>query len=332
MSKQKQARIRHRALDRCLKSPKKYYMEGLVEACSQDIGQTVSRRTVYQDLLDMEEEYDNCFISRVYDGQNKVISYKDKSYSIINQPITTNEANQLKEALFTLSRFKGMPQFEWVEEILVKLDSGFDISKTNNRVIEYQQNESLKGKEYITQLYEAITFTKSLTIKYKSFTQTKEETFVLHPYYLKQFNNRWFIFGKKDGTDFPSSHYALDRIIEIKDSKKKYIPNKTIEFEDYFFDFVGVTENKKNPIEEVVLKVKNTRLPYIETKPLHGSQSGVIDRGKTHSLVTLKKIRRNPELEALILSYGDDIEVVKPISFRNEIKKKIASLHKAYEE
>ena len=95
MSKQKQARMRHRVLDRCLKSPKKYYMEDLIDSISQEIGQSISPRTVYQDLLDMEEEYENCIINRVYDGQNKVISYEDKSYSIINQPITTNEANQL---------------------------------------------------------------------------------------------------------------------------------------------------------------------------------------------------------------------------------------------
>ena len=76
--------------------------------------------------------------------------------------------------------------------------------------------------------------------------------------------------------------------------------------------------------------MKNERLPYIQTKPLHGSQSKMIDFGKTHSIITLKKIRRNSELESLILSYGDDIEVVEPKIFRNEMKKRVKAMFDKY--
>lgn len=338
MSLLKHPQVRYRCIDNCLRNPgKSYTIDNLLEECNKAIAnfdgsKGVEKRTIYKDINYLDSIIDSkiCEIKRIRDGHQIYFRYSDLSYSINNQPVNEMEAIQLKEALFTLSRFKGMPQFEWIEEISVRLDSGLGLSNTGSTVIESQQNEFLKGRDFIGPIYNAIIYEKSLNITYKSFTQAKSETFILHPYYLKEFNNRWFIFGKKDGTNFASSHYALDRIVEAVEAKKKYIKNKEIDFTEYFNDIVGVTIKETNPIETIVLKVKNERLPYIQTKPLHGSQSNMIDFGKTHSIITLKKIRRNPELESLILSYGDDIEIIEPKIFRNDMKKRVKAMFDKY--
>ena len=99
-------------------------------------------------------------------------------------------------------------------------------------------------------------------------------------------------------------------------------------------EYIGVTALNipinNTVLKNKVLKVKNERLPYILTKPLHGSQSSKVEEGKTHSIVILKKIRRNPELESLIFSYADDIEVLEPKTFRSEIKKRIKAMNEQY--
>ena len=43
----------------------------------------------------------------------------------------------------------------------------------------------------------------------------KEIDFIIHPYYLKQFNNRWFLFGLNDQYK-TISNLALDRIIDFE--------------------------------------------------------------------------------------------------------------------
>lgn len=326
--------VRYRKLDSCLRNPgRNYTIEDLVNECNKvlkEYGKKVEKRQVYKDLNFMDTDL-GAPIIKLRDGHKIIYRYEDMSFSINNQPINEMEANQLKEALFTLSRFKGMPQFEWVDELAVKLDSGLGLSSNDSAVIEFQQNEFLKGLEHITPIYNAIiNKNKALSITYQSFTQSHSETFIFHPHYLKQFNNRWFVFGKKDGTTFSSSHYALDRIIEIKDAKKKFEKNQGINYKDHFDEIVGVTFIERNTAESVVLKVKNERLPYILTKPLHGSQSSKVEEGKTHSIVILKKIRRNPELESLIFSYADDIEVLEPKTFRSEIKKRIKAMNEQY--
>ena len=53
--------------------------------------------------------------------------------------------------MLTLSRFKGMPQFEWIDEITARLDSGLGLSpKYKQDFIEFDQNNYLKGLEFIT--------------------------------------------------------------------------------------------------------------------------------------------------------------------------------------
>ncbi|MEA4936558.1 MAG: hypothetical protein VB102_07950 [Paludibacter sp.] len=34
-----------------------------------------------------------------------------------------------------------MPQFEWVNEIAARLDSGLDLSKLGDQIIEFEQND-----------------------------------------------------------------------------------------------------------------------------------------------------------------------------------------------
>jgi predicted DNA-binding transcriptional regulator YafY len=150
---------------------------------------------------------------------------------------------------------------------------------------------------------------------------------VLHPYFLKQYNNRWYVFGKNDVSQFVMN-LALDRITTIQESKKKFIPNKSIDFNEYFEDIVGVTLSNEGVVQNIVLKVSNLLFPYIQTKPIHGSQK-VKEQGASYTVISLDLIP-NYELESLILSYGEGVEILKPKSFRDKIKKRIELMNINY--
>lgn len=88
---------------------------------------------------------------------------------------------------------------------------------------------------------------------------------------MKQYNNRWFLFGFNE--EFKEmSNLAIDRIISLNEINLKYRTNNEIDFEEYFEDVVGVTIRTDVPIEKVLIKVTNEVWPYIKSKPLHGSQ------------------------------------------------------------
>jgi len=335
MSINKNAILRFRVLDKCFRNPgKKYFIEDLIDLCSNalfeesSLSNGISRRQIFEDIKFMESKNGwNIPLERIRDGHRVYYRYSDLSFSINNQPLNESEENQLKEALLTLSRFKGMPQFEWVDEISARLDSGLGLSHNNEKIIEFDQNNFLKGLEFITPIYNSILYKKAINIEYKSFKQDISQSIIFHPYYLKQYNNRWYVFGKNDSSQF-IMNLALDRITAIEESKKKYIPNKSIDFNEYFEDIIGVTLNNEGKVEEVVIKVSNELLPYIKTKPIHGSQK-LKEQGASHTLVSLDLIP-NYELESLILSYGEGLEVLQPKLLREKIKKRIELINNNY--
>jgi predicted DNA-binding transcriptional regulator YafY len=331
----KHAIIRYQTLDKCFRNPgRRYYIEDLIEACNNsiyeftgtDIG--IKRRQIFEDIKFMESPQGwNIPLEHNREGHKVYYRYADKSFSINNQPLNETEENQLKEALLTLSRFKGMPQFEWVDEISARLDSGLGLSHNADKIIEFDQNNYLKGLEHITPIYNSILYKKAINIEYKSFKQDANQEIVFHPYFLKQYNNRWYVFGKNDVSQF-IMNLALDRITTIQESKKKFIPNKSIDFNEYFEDIVGVTLSNEGVVQNIVLKVSNLLFPYIQTKPIHGSQK-VKEQGASHTLVSLDLIP-NYELESLILSYGEGLEVLQPKSLREKIKKRIELINNNY--
>ena len=62
--------------------------------------------------------------------------------------------------------------------------------------------------------------------------------FVIHPYFLKQYNNRWFVFGKNDLNGY-ILNLALDRMIHVSENRKKLIPNTEINFDEYFESLIS---------------------------------------------------------------------------------------------
>ena len=203
MATNKNATIRYQTLNRCFRNPgRKYYIEDLIKACNESLldidpySTGIKRRQVFDDIKFMRDSQGfDAPIESYKDGKKVYYRYNDTSFSINNQPLNENEANQLKEALLTISRFKGMPQFEWVDEISARLDSGLGLSNKSGKIIEFEQNSYLRGLEHITPIYNAILYQKVVEIEYRSFKQDLPQTIVFHPYFLKQYNNRWYIFG-----------------------------------------------------------------------------------------------------------------------------------------
>ncbi len=335
MATNKHAIIRYQTLDKCFRNPgKRYFIEDLIEECNNtiyefsgnDIG--IKRRQIFEDIKFMESPQGwNIPLEHNRDGHKVYYRYADKSFSINNQPLNETEENQLKEALLTLSRFKGMPQFEWVDEISTRLDSGLGLSHKTDKIIEFDQNNYLKGLEHITPIYNSILYKMAIDVDYKSFKQEASQSVVLHPYFLKQYNKRWFLFGKSEVSE-GLMNLALDRIISIKESKKKFIPNRSIDFNEYFEDIVGVTLSNEETVQNIVLEVSNNLMPYIQTKPIHGSQK-MIEHGENHTLISLDLIP-NYELEALILSYGEGIKVLLNGEFRDKINTRIKKMFELY--
>ncbi|MBS1584925.1 MAG: WYL domain-containing protein [Bacteroidetes bacterium] len=258
--------------------------------------------------IDLDEEFK--------DGRTRYYRYSDPDFSINNMPLNEIEVDNLKSAIELLSQFKGMPQFEWMNETISKLQQNIKPAK-QKEIMSFDANQYLKGIEWLGELYNSIQYKKVLTITYQDFNAPDPYELEFHPYYLKQYNNRWFVFGYNPAKDIPTWNLALDRIKDIKQVKGKYRPDQT-NWDEYFDDIIGVTipENKK--VEKVELSIASNTAKYILSKPLHHSQTQIkmLDSDQVHIVL---KVMVNRELINTILSFGDNITVLKPAGLRKEI-------------
>ena len=201
-----------------------------------------------------------------------------------------------------------------------------DLNCNSDTIISFDYNQKLTGIERMADLFNYIVQGKVLNIKYRSFRSNAEKLFVIHPYYLKEYNSRWFLLGY-DQKRKAISNLALDRIISIKvNNNVLYKDNTMIDFDTYFKDIIGVTIPNDRTIEKVVLKFTPERFPYVATKPLHPTQRTINEKECTVELSVIP----NKELQAAILHYGADVEVLEPESLRQSFQEIAERMYEHY--
>jgi len=337
MATNKNALIRYKVLDNCFRNPgRRYFIGDLIDDCEKlllEIDQEsngISRRQIFEDIAFMEsKEGWEIELARLRDGKKVYYRYKDINFSINNMPLNEVEINQLKAAVDILSQFKGMPQFEWVNELVPKLKQGIASDETSVTIMEFDSNQYLKGIEHLGTLHNAIYYKKVLSISYQPFENEVPFEIIIHPSFLKQYNNRWFLFGYNPEKDKNDWNLAIDRIASIKEITGKYQKNTTIDWQEYFEDIIGVTKPIDANVENVVLHFYGRTGNYMESKPLHGSQKSKWLNEKVFE-VNLQLII-NYELERLILSYADSVSVIQPASLAKVIKNRMKKALEQYQ-
>jgi predicted DNA-binding transcriptional regulator YafY len=109
----------------------------------------------------------------------------------------------------------------------------------------------------------------------------------------------------------------------------KYIPNHEIDFNTYFDDIIGTSKYKDQKLTFITLKLSPFIANYFDTKPITSNQKKVKlnDDGFYYTSI---KVRPNNELYALLLSYGEGLEVVSPPEVRIQMQLRIEKMNKMY--
>jgi len=332
----KNALIRYKVLDTCFRNrQRKWTLDMLVDKVSdalyeyEGISKGASVRTIQYDIQMMRSDKLG-YNAPIIVVDKKYYTYEDSKYSITNLPISQTDMQQMSEAVELLKQFKGFEHFNNLNDVVQKLeDHVYSTSKKQASIIHFEKNERLTGIHFLDTLYKAIQHKKVLAILYKSFKAESANTIVLHPWWLKEYKNRWFLFGKKADTIL---NLALDRIISIDFAEHIiYQPSIIESVDDYFKDIIGVTMSMSLRPEMVRFWVDAHNAPYIETKPLHHSQT-TIEKYADGSVIYEIKVQLNFELERELLGFGASLKVISPDKLRKKMIKIIENQAKLYQE
>lgn len=329
----KNALLRYRILDRCFSDRHHYYdIEDLVNKVNETFldmyGKTVSFRQIRADLSYMKDRvsFDAPIEAVPYDGKKCYYRYSDPDFSIFNSDLSNEEVVKLRSTIEMLGRFRGIPGNAWLEEVISNLEYRFGVKANKGDYVAFDQNEQLKGLEHLSTIIDATVNHQPLLIEYRSY-KGNEKIITIHPYHVKEFNNRWFLFGLEQSAHSDRiANRALDRIVKISLSDASFIPNTTINFKTYFDDVIGVTVPENTEVEHIVLKFEKDRFPYIVSKPIHHSQKVLSE----DECVLQIDVRLNNELYSRIFSFFPQVEVLQPTWLREDFQKKISENLKKY--
>lgn len=209
---------------------------------------------------------------------------------------------------------------------LMSIDSLLKDSKELSDQILFEPIPS--GEKFLPPIIEAMRDKTAIEMTYQSFTRQKPATFIVEPYCLKMFKQRWYMLAHSTGRD-KTLIYSLDRIHALEPTTQKYKLPKDFNAEAYFKNTYGVTGMDEEP-EDIEICIDAMQANYLRTLPLHSSQEE-IERNDDYSIFRFHMVPSYEFLQEL-RKYGSDVEVISPESVRAEFREDTESLYRIYKQ
>jgi len=316
MPKSRDQAGRIRVINECLSRKGTYWSTKELLNKLADAGLEIHLRQFRKDMEDMQ----SCSKLQYYApiANNRRLGgyyYTDPDYSIDKLPLNKDDVRRLEWASTTLSQYQGIPL---MKEFTTTIDK---IIRVVNRVkrgnyetildfIEFEKTPPADGLTHMDGIIEAIQGTRAIQLTYHSFDQKAPKMVTLHPYFIKEYRNRWYVIGYHQEEKMIKT-YAYDRILEIDQSDSLYIKNTTFDKSKYLSDCIGIGLGSREK-EHIVLQFVPRSGKYVTTQPLHHSQN--VMKNDNEAVIISLDVIVNYELISTILSYGNFVRVIEPPS------------------
>lgn len=184
-----------------------------------------------------------------------------------------------------------------------------------------------QGTENLYGLLHTIKNNLQIKFAYHKLWEEEHTIRIVEPYALKEFKNRWYVLAK-DVNDRLIKSFALDRISNFEITKISFDNIKTSAIEDnYRYCFGIISPNGKKPAT-IILSFNPYQGKYIKSLPLHDTQQILIDN--ENELQIRLRICVTLDFVMELLSFGDNVKVIKPKTLVKEIKKILENTIKQY--
>lgn len=327
-------------LDTLFASRRSYSRQELLKRFEEQFPKGFCRRTFFNYIRELKNNGAPLECKKVKSefGTTTHYYYEEK-FNLNNRVINKYDAHKIKSALTVLLQFEHLPPMQDLKEVILKMENQLDNpTESESPTLLFEHKPVSSGVQWLRILHGHIVKKEVIKMHYEPFQYDEKDhtrwqqtgfEIVVHPYFLKESKNLWYIFGfnhlKKK-----VENYALDRIKHIEKAPHYFFkPNETIDSHTYFNDIVGVTKFDEQTLENFVIRANPIIAPYWVNRPLHATQR-LLEETPQYSLFSFD-LRWNYEWQNLILSYGANVEVQQPFWFRERLKEIYQALYEKYQ-
>lgn len=189
-------------------------------------------------------------------------------------------------------------------------------------------SEAPTGVENVQVILEAIDKKRGIECDYYSFNKKSVKHQLLIPYFLRTWEQRWYLAAEPENHHHGISIFALERMENICLTKEKMLPSNKITAEEYFDGSFGVNHSDEQKPEKIRIKVYDTQVEYVRRLPIHESQEEV----EINSEWSIFEYRLVPcyNFYQQLLWHREKLEVLEPQYVRDEIKAAIKKMLEHY--
>ena len=298
----------------------KVMLERLNEGLKEEGLPMITLRQLQNDLNDMKELLN----APIDNGKGKrKVKYDDMTFCIFNRTRAPYKIKDVEDVL--------TGRLNWLRLQMDFMQESFFNDKLLE-IIDYEDNMQLSNIEGLPSILKAITKERLVSFQYAKRFFTETERRIVHPYFLHQYNNRWYLFAlyrakdnaipgeKVDDSKDGIRCYALDRMSGIEQVNSLKLMYESITTEQlriykrkYFTHIVGVMNDDKEEIVDMGLYFnygtgdgkadKEAKLFFnlLRSNPFY---EGFRFEENTDNGFARARIRPNPELENHLMMYA----------------------------
>jgi predicted DNA-binding transcriptional regulator YafY len=220
--------------------------------------------------------------------------------------------------------------FEEAKKVLAERQSD-KYQKWSNKVQIVNEGFQLQpakiNANIISDIYDALWDGNVIECDYQSRNALEPKTYEYHPAGIVYRGRISYLVGAFEGSPDKVIYLPLHRFKKIKIIKEKYSIHRHAEIESLTGGLFGFRLNEKNI--SIQLKFSPSAGAHLLETPLSIDQK--ISFTKAGYISVKASVVDNMELRYWIRAFGNDVEVIKPISLRNDFIKMTNNLRELYE-
>ena len=189
-------------------------------------------------------------------------------------------------------------------------------------------SEAPTGVENVQVILEAIDKKRGIECDYYSFNKKTVKHQLLIPYFLRTWEQRWYLAAEPENHHHGISIFALERMENIVLTDEKMLPSNKITAEEYFDGSFGVNHSDEQKPEKIRIKVYGAQVEYVRALPIHESQEEV-ETTPEWSIFEYRLVLCFNFYQQL-LWHRERLEVLEPLHVRDEMKKTIQKMLEYY--
>ncbi|MFZ4523846.1 MAG: helix-turn-helix transcriptional regulator [Bacteroidales bacterium] len=326
---------RYQVIDACIRNRQRSYPDigYLIERCSKRLDQQISRSTIEKDLKAMKDEPEPGYYAPIrYDRLKCGYYYEDPEYSISNIQVEEEDIDAIEFAARILRQYRGFHMVKRYAEAIDRILDVVDVRRilSMEEFEEYVQFDTpvyMDGSGFLEPVIKAIKDKQVLSITHQSFSKTEPVIRAVHPYLLKEYQNRWYLVGL-DEQENEIRTFGLDRIKKLEQLSNIKYRRSNFDPATFFKHTIGIIAPQSKP---PTLKIEFTKqqAQYLITQPIHPSQK-VLKETKDMVIFTFA-VHPTYEFISLLLGYRDKVKVLSPMWLRKGMKELLEQMINKYQ-